>query len=450
MALLQLERIDRYEIIAELGRGAMGVVYQARDPQLERVVALKTLRRDLGLPPEELGELKKRFYQEAKAAGRLIHPNLVAIYDVVEVDDVPYMVMEYVDGCTLAEVIRSDGPLPPERAVPIAVQVCGALHYAHACGVIHRDIKPGNILLDAGGTAKVSDFGIARLAGSQATRTGVLLGTPAYMAPETLGGRPADGRSDLFSLGVSLYEALTGSNPFSSDDLTVVLARIVNETPPPTRERNPTVPPALDEVLARALAKRPEDRQTGAREFGDALERALEPPPSAPRPPRAASRFRGVRGLVVGGLAAVCLVALGLGGRFAWDWWERQQLGAVVVSTDPLVDVLVDGEFKGRTGDGPFVIPEVSVGERSVTLRLGAREWTASGTVRRDQPLAVAHRFPEEKPPPGAKARGGSTKPGEAQDPMREVQDKLRGALDKPRQALDDFRGAMEKLWKTR
>src|SRR5262249_21954078 len=159
-----------------------GIVYQARDPQLERDVAIKTLRRDLGLPPEEYGDLTKRFHQEATAAGRLNHPNIVTIHDVVAIDDRPYIVMELLAGRTLAELIATDGRLAPDRAVELITQVCRALDYAHTHGVIHRDIKPGNIMVTADGVAKVSDFGIARVAGSSVTRTGVLVGTPAYMS----------------------------------------------------------------------------------------------------------------------------------------------------------------------------------------------------------------------------------------------------------------------------
>ncbi len=442
MAGAALQQIGRYEVLAELGRGAMGLVYRARDPQLDRVVAIKTVRRDLGLPPEEYAEFKQRFYQEANAAGRLSHPNLVAVHDVVELDGVPYMVMEYVDGRTLAEVIASEGPLPPQRAVALVVQVCRALDYAHARGVVHRDIKPGNVLVDRHDVAKVSDFGIARLPGSQVTRTGVLLGTPAYMAPELLGGRSPDGRSDLFSVGVALYETLTGVNPFNADDLATIVARIVNETPAPARERNPAVPVALDEALGRALAKRPEDRYPTAQVFADALAGALAPESS---PAAGTARRRSRRRLVPRWVAltvvgALCLVALAVGGLFAWDWWWQQQVGAIVVTTNPLVEVFIDGEFRGRAGEGPLVLSEIAVGERSVTLRLGAREWTASGSVRRDQPLAFSHRFPEERP-----AQAGKTRP----DGLRGVEGKVRDALDKPREVYEQLRGAIDKLWKS-
>ncbi len=274
------ERIGRYEVLAELGQGAMGVVYKARDPQLERFVAIKTLRGDLGLPPEEYADLEKRFYQEATAAGRLNHPHIVTVYDVVEIGGVPYIVMELLEGRTLTDVIAAHGPLAPDEAVKLIVQVCDALDYAHAHGVIHRDIKPGNIMVGADGVAKVSDFGIARVAGSSVTRTGVVVGTPAYMSPEQLRGRVPDGRSDLFSLGVVLYEALTGVNPFQCEDLTATLSQVVQVDPVPVREKNPAVQPALDRVTARTMAKEPDQRYPTAGALAQALTDAVNQPGS--------------------------------------------------------------------------------------------------------------------------------------------------------------------------
>src|SRR5215831_10130496 len=194
------DRIGRYAILAELGRGAMGVVYKASDPQLGRLVAIKTVRRDLGLPLEEDAELRRRVHQEATAAGRLTHPNIVAVHDVIELDGIPYIVMEYVEGQTLADRIAAGGALPPPEAVRLLIDVCNGLEYAHDHGGIHRDIKPSNILVTASGPAKLSDFGIARVAGSRLTRTGAFLGTPAYMAPEQLRGHTPDRRSDIFAL----------------------------------------------------------------------------------------------------------------------------------------------------------------------------------------------------------------------------------------------------------
>src|SRR5713226_2115777 len=193
MKTIQDDRIGRYTILAELGRGAMGVVYKARDPELDRLVAIKTLHAQGGRHGEQDAELRKRLSQEATAAARLSHPNIVAVYDVVVAGDVPCIVMEYVEGQTLAELIAA-GPLPLGRAVQVALQVCEALDYAHGLGVVHRDVKPGNILVTEHWTAKLSDFSIARLKGVNATQTGVILGTPAYLAPEQVRGRGADAR----------------------------------------------------------------------------------------------------------------------------------------------------------------------------------------------------------------------------------------------------------------
>jgi serine/threonine protein kinase len=285
------ELIGRYEIQAVLGRGAMGAVYKARDPQLDRVVAIKMVRTDLGLPPEHLAEYKRRFYQEAMAAGRLSHPNIVAIHDVMEIDQTPYIVMEYVDSDTLADLIKARGALTDAQAVDVVLQVCRALEYAHAHGIVHRDIKPANILVGKNGQVKVSDFGIARIEGQDFTQTGVRLGTPSYMSPEQIRGHLVDGRSDLFSLGAVLYEALTGQRPFRGTDTATLLYSILNDTPPPMHERNPLVERALGAVTTRALAKDREQRFLNARMFADALGEtatgthhgvAAEPRPSGP------------------------------------------------------------------------------------------------------------------------------------------------------------------------
>jgi eukaryotic-like serine/threonine-protein kinase len=325
----RLERIGRYAVLAELGCGAMGVVYKARDPQLDRLVAIKTVRRDLGLAREEDAELRKRVYQEATAAGRLTHPNIVAIHDVIEFDGIPYIVMEYVEGPTLADLIAAEGSVPPPQAVRLVIDVCHGLEYAHGHGVIHRDIKPSNILVTASGTAKLSDFGIARVAGSHVTRTGAFLGTPAYMAPEQLRGRALDGRSDIFALGVTLYEALTGVPPFQGEDLAAVLYQVVHGTPVPLSERNPAVPRSLEAVTERALAKDPQARPATARAFGEALTHAM----TAPADPGPKARSRGAesaspsrRPRIRAALVAVaCLTVAGVGGGAVWARWPPER-----------------------------------------------------------------------------------------------------------------------------
>ena len=260
----------RYVLISELGRGTSGVVYKAHDPKLDRLVALKILRPELVSLEESGVSLKQRFHQEAVAAGRLTHPAIVAVHDVGEAEGRPFMVMEYSEGGTLADLLLGGRPLPLADAVAIVVQVCAALDYAHRHGVVHRDIKPRNILVGPGVT-KVTDFGTARILGASHTQTGTMLGTPAYMSPEMVRGQAADPRSDLFSVGVVLYETLTGINPFNAADLAAVLYRIVNTDMPSVRRHNAELPLALDRVLRRALAKDPEARYATATDLANAL-----------------------------------------------------------------------------------------------------------------------------------------------------------------------------------
>lgn len=320
----------RYEILSELGRGTSGVVYKARDPKLDRLVAMKILRPELASLEDAGVELKQRFHQEAVAAGRLTHPAIVAVHDVGEAEGRPFMVMEYIEGGTLADLLVGGRPLPLADAAGIVAQVCGALDYAHRHGVVHRDIKPRNILVGQLGVTKVTDFGTARILGANHTQTGTMMGTPAYMSPEMVRGQAADPRSDLFSLGVVLYEALTGVNPFNATDLAAVLYRIVNTAPPPLRHHNPLLPPALEGVVRRALAKDPESRYATATDFADALREAtgqrqrsrllcvLREAVRSPRRTRLLAhpaRFVAVGAVVVG---VTGLLALGAATRAGW------------------------------------------------------------------------------------------------------------------------------------
>jgi serine/threonine-protein kinase len=258
--------LGRYCIRGELGRGAMGIVYRAIDPLLERSVAIKTL--NLTEAGDEATELDARFRQEAKAAGRLAHPNVITVYDVGRQGHVAFMAMELLEGRDLRTVIAERGRLPVAEAIGIAAQVAEGLAYAHEQGVVHRDIKPGNIMILANGLAKIMDFGIARLRVPDVrTRTGVLLGSPKYMSPEQVLGQGADGRSDIFSLGVVLYEMLTGTPPFSGDSVSTLMYQIATATPPAPSRSNVEVPPMLDVVIAKALAKKPEERYQSATEL---------------------------------------------------------------------------------------------------------------------------------------------------------------------------------------
>jgi serine/threonine-protein kinase len=257
-----LQNIGRYQIESELGKGAMGVVYKATDPNIGRSVALKTMRLDVhGIEQEEM---LRRFKNEARSAGVLSHPNIVTIYDAGEDQGLFYIAMEFIAGRTLAEVLQEHRVLPVDQVISITRNICAGLDFAHNKGIVHRDIKPANIMVTPDGTAKIMDFGIAKVSGSL-TSTGQVLGTPNYMSPEQVKGRQLDGRSDLFSLGVMLYEMLTGEKPFMGQGVTTIIYKIVNENPIPPRDLDLTIHPGLSAVVSRTLAKDPYERyQTGA------------------------------------------------------------------------------------------------------------------------------------------------------------------------------------------
>jgi serine/threonine protein kinase len=247
------KKIGRYRIISELGRGAMGVVYKAEDPNLDRTVALKTI--SLEKDAEGRAEYQKRFMLEAKAAGKLNHANIVTTYDFGEVDGMAYLAMELLEGTDLRKRVQQ-GAIPPSEAVEIGCQVAEGLAYAHQRGIVHRDIKPANIMLPERGPAKIMDFGLARMRlADHKTSTGIVLGTPRYMSPEQISGQPVDHRSDIFSLGIVLWEMLTGKRLFSGTEMAQVSHSITyDEHEPPTRV-NPELPAMLDFVVARALKK---------------------------------------------------------------------------------------------------------------------------------------------------------------------------------------------------
>jgi eukaryotic-like serine/threonine-protein kinase len=270
----QPEKFGRYKVLKELGRGAMGIVYQAQDEVLQRVVAVKMIA--LTGSDQERDTHEARFRQEARAAGGLTHPSIITVYDVGREGDVAFIAMELVEGRELRELVQS-GEITPSRAFEIAIQVAEALAFAHERGIVHRDIKPGNIMVLADGRIKIMDFGIARLREPTVkTQTGVLLGSPQYMSPEQISGLSLDGRADVFSLGVVLYEMLTGIKPFDASDLTQVLFWVVNMPAKPPSERRPGLPPVVDFIVARALKKKADERYAGAAELAADLRRALE------------------------------------------------------------------------------------------------------------------------------------------------------------------------------
>jgi serine/threonine protein kinase len=283
------ERFGRYQILTELGRGAMGVVYQGRDPKINRVVAVKTILLD-GQSAEEEREYRERFFREAEAAGRLSHPGIVTIFDVGEEPEThaPYIVMEFVAGQSLEKLLaQNDHTLPLETALQLAHELAEALAYAHAQGVVHRDLKPANILITEDGHAKIADFGVAKLNLANFTLSGRVLGTPAYMSPEQLNGDEVDGRSDLFSLGVVLYTILTGYRPFQGNSALSVCYKVVNREPIPATVLDTDLPPGLDYIIKRAMAKNPAERyQRGMEMAADiqALREGRDPQSMAGQP----------------------------------------------------------------------------------------------------------------------------------------------------------------------
>ena len=262
-------RLGRYEIVDEIGKGAMGVVFLARDPLIGRLVALKTFRIGYSIKDVEMEQFRARFIREAQSAGILSHPNIVTIHDVVEQSDdgLAFIAMEYVRGTNLKALLQGDQPLTLPFIVEVIAQVADALDYAHAHRVIHRDVKPANILITADNRVKITDFGIARIDTSNLTQEGQLLGTPNYMAPEQIQGREVDHRADLFALGVVLYEMLTRHKPFQGENLTVVSHRIVYDHFTPPKDYVHNLPPGLEGIIARALEKDPNKRYQKAKEM---------------------------------------------------------------------------------------------------------------------------------------------------------------------------------------
>jgi serine/threonine-protein kinase len=271
-----IERIGRYQVECLAGEGATAMVYRARDPEIGRTVAIKVLKQEAFVDQDYLN----RFQREAQSAGAISHPNIVTIYDVGKVADVPYITMEFLDEQSLKELLASGTRLPFKSVVRIAIQLASALDYAHQRGVIHRDVKPANILLIGGGeTVKLTDFGIARMQGGgdlQRTEVGLVMGTPQYMSPEQVAGHIVDGRSDLFSLGSILYELLTGSKPFDDANVARLMLQILEEEPEPIATKAPGTPVGMQRIVRKLMNKRPERRYETGAQLVKALERELD------------------------------------------------------------------------------------------------------------------------------------------------------------------------------
>jgi serine/threonine-protein kinase len=257
----QVERLGRYALLREIGRGAMGVVYLGRDSAIQREVAIKVIPLNSECTEAELAEARMRFFREAETAGRLNHPNIVTIYDVGEERGLAYIAMEYLKGKHLSDHTTSSRLLDAQKVLDLVARTADALGFAHKQQVVHRDIKPANLMYEpATDTLKITDFGIARITGLGNTRTGIVLGTPSFMSPEQLEGQTVTGRSDLFSLGVSLFQLLTGQLPFQADTMTGLMQQIAESPHPPLRAMRPDLPAYVSAIIDRALAKDPAAR----------------------------------------------------------------------------------------------------------------------------------------------------------------------------------------------
>jgi serine/threonine-protein kinase len=274
---VQKPMLGRYQVEKELGKGAMGVVYLGRDPKINRVVAIKTMALAQNFEEDEIDEVKERFFREAETAGRLNHPNIVTIFDAGEEHDLAYIAMEFLKGQDLTKYTKADRLLPVDKVVNIVVQAAEALDYAHGENVVHRDIKPANIMYEADSeSVKLTDFGIARITDSSRTKTGMVLGTPSYMSPEQLSGRKVDGRSDLFSLGVMLFQLLTGQLPFKGDSMASLMYKIANDAHPSPMDLRPDLPPCLASIIDKALAKVADERYSRGAEMARNLRACAE------------------------------------------------------------------------------------------------------------------------------------------------------------------------------
>ncbi|MGH8594270.1 MAG: serine/threonine protein kinase [Gammaproteobacteria bacterium] len=366
------QRIGRYQITDILGKGAMGVVYKALDPHIQRTVALKTINK--AVDSDQCDASLVRFQREAQAAGKLTHPNVVGVFDYGEDRGSPYLVMEYVEGRALKSYLKEGRRFSLEEVVRIMGQVLDALGYCHSRGVIHRDLKPGNIFLLQDGQAKIADFGIAHIDTSTLTQTGAVLGTPGYMSPEQFMGQAVDARADLYGAGMLLYELLTGENPYAGQSATAIMHKLLSSEPIDPSKLNLSLPEAFDPLLRKALAKKPAGRFQTAEEFKQALDLAEKGywfaqadaeatlSPLAPVrdlirvPPERHARRGGKRRLwLLAG--AVAVVSGGVVATRSYfqpvipkAFPTRASTGLVAVSSDPAgATILLDGQFVGFT-----------------------------------------------------------------------------------------------------
>lgn len=381
-------KYGRYEVVKELGRGTMGVVYQAHDPQIDRMVALKVLRPDRVVSQDFV----LRFLREAKAIGRISHPNIVTVYDVGQDHGTIYIAMEFLEGRPLNEVIKGR-TLPLEEAVQMCSEVAEALGYAHSKGITHRDIKPSNIILTPDRQTKLTDFGIARIEdpeAAQQTQAGDILGTPVYMAPEQVLGQKADGRTDLYALGVILYEMVVGKRPFGGGNIAAIFRSITHDPPEDPMKAGTFDHRELADLILKSLSKDPDLRFQSGHKMAAALKACLNagshPFPEPPVPVEKPVRFK-KKGMVIA-IVCACLAAGAIGYKAMQKPDEDGRPEAAsslldVASTPSGAQVFVDSSFKGIT---PLNIP-LRPGTYEIRLNLpGYYEWEAQLQVGEDQP----------------------------------------------------------------
>jgi eukaryotic-like serine/threonine-protein kinase len=379
----------RYQIVAELGRGSMGVVYKAHDPQIDRLIALKVLREDRVASEDFV----RRFLKEAMAVGRLSHPGIVTVYDVGQDHGSIYIAMEFLQGTSL-DVLMTETKLPLEKIVDIAMQIAQALHYAHQHGIVHRDIKPPNIICSPQGVIRVTDFGIARIEdpnGHQMTQAGEILGTPLYMSPEQVMGHPLDGRSDLFSLGVILYQLTTGKRPFAGTTLPAIFRAITQDAPEPPKVIEPTIPKPLSDLIMRLLEKDSVLRFAGGDDLIIALKSCLQPQTTSPKAARQGHINNkqtgiGIRKIMIVGLVLIVACCVTAGYLFfiqspepGRDNAQQQRLPAPPVATQRSESPggPVNQELQGQRSEMP---DGSSQGKESIDRQVGKKT---------DQPQAL-------------------------------------------------------------
>jgi len=380
-----MESYGRYQIVGELGKGSMGVVYKAYDPQIDRTIALKVLRPDRVTSKAFV----ERFLKEARAIGRLSHPNIVTVYDIGQDHGTVFIAMEMLEGLALSDIIRQ-GSVPILKIIDIVTQVANALDYAHQRGIVHRDIKPSNIIIDSAHCVKLTDFGIAHIEDPNMpsqTQAGEILGTPAYMSPEQVLGRPVQGSADIFSLGIIMYEMVSGDRPFKGENLSAIFHAITSYNPEPPHKLNPEVPKELSQLILKCLAKDPDKRFKTASELANALEQ-IKIKILNPNIPPSKINFLHQKWLIGAGL--FLLLGAVAGGYLFFNKLNispltttKTQIKATSIldvnSVPPAAKVFIDGKFMGLT---PVALKLASGPHHIKLARNGFYAWEAQVNLK--------------------------------------------------------------------